>query len=217
MSFVLGFSILTATNDEVGAGISLGTILLLTIGSGLLTRTDQSFETRIILCLGASGLWATGLWLFVSADPSLFVLAAAFAFGWNLLIAERPAAQPSQTLVTQTSEAPRVDAAPPALPLWLSEFIETYGMPTHLRTSRNYIEVCNEQHSSYVRLSLTSAAQQIPKEMGLRIHKEYYVIRAAVRRSTRDGGRHFLEIGNDIQLPVGRSFLAAVKAEGLIN
>lgn len=116
-------------------------------------------------------------------------------------------------------------AAPPeanleplsTLPRWMSEFADTYGMPTHLRTSRNYIEICNDNHSSYVRLSLTSAAQQIPKDLGLRVHKEFYVFRTAVRRNLRENGRHFLEINESTRIPVGRSFLSAAKAEGLIN
>lgn len=148
----------------------------------------------------------------------LTLTAASAAAAWWLM--PEPGVSAADSTESQNPAQPLTpEEVSPAqtLPRWMSEFVDTYGMPTHLRTSRNYIEICNEGHSSYVRLSLTSAAQQIPKDMGLRIHKEYYVFRGAVKQHVRDNGRHLLDIGNDTHLPVGRSFLASVKAEGLIS
>lgn len=103
------------------------------------------------------------------------------------------------------------------LPRWLTEFIDAHGAPSHLRTSRNYIEVCSDGHSSYVRISMASAAEQIPSELGLRIHKEYYVMRAAICGHERDGNRHLLVLSDTVKLPVGRAFLSDVRAQGLLN
>ena len=182
----------------------------------VIERQISSRTMQIVLMALAVPLWSLAQSASGTIDWTLWLAGLAGIPLWALLssdtLPDRTVAQTSDTQVnTQTP------AVAPSLPRWMSEFVDTYGMPTHLRTSRNYIEICNDSHSSYVRLSLTSAAQQIPKELGLRIHKEYYVFRGAVKRNIRDNGRHLLDIGNEIHLPVGRSFLASVKAEGLIN
>lgn len=182
----------------------------------VIERQISSRPMQTILMSLAVFLWSFAQSASGTIDLTLWLTGLAGIPLWALLssgtLADRSVAQTSDAQV-ETRTTPTTAS----LPRWMSEFVDTYGMPTHLRTSRNYIEICNESHSSYVRLSLTSAAQQIPKELGLRIHKEYYVFRGAVKRNIRDNGRHLLDIGNEIHLPVGRSFLASVKAEGLIN
>lgn len=103
------------------------------------------------------------------------------------------------------------------LPRWFTEFSDAHGRPLYMRTSRNYIELCNDKHSSYVRLSMASAAEQIPADMGLRVHKEYYVLRESIKGSKRINSRPFLVLENGKEIPVGRSFAPQAKAEGLLD
>ena len=135
-----------------------------------------------------------------------------FAIAWLVWTGQ------SLTAAAQTTEleSDRANTGS-TLPRWLTEFIDAHGAPSHLRTSRNYIEVCGDVHSSYVRISMASAAEQIPSELGLRIHKEYYVMRAAISGHERDGNRHILVLSDTVKLPVGRAFLSDVRAQGLLD
>ena len=219
----------------MGAGASLLSSLLaaiaLTIFGSPWVPIQQNLYKRIRIPAGIA--WAGLIAVLVAnASESLTWLPTWVAFALLVLLTWPT---PDTTSESSPTEATRVaDSPPPAsnrstdviieptapiptLPRWLSEFIDTHGSPTHLRTSRNYIEVCGKGHSSYVRISLASASEQIPREIGLRIHKEYYVMRSAVRGHERDGGRHLLVLGDDLKLPVGRSFLSSVKEAGLLG
>lgn len=215
--WALGMALI-ARGDSLSAPTALVSFGVLGLLLTLFQARTQSPKTQIAALIGGCTFWWLAMSTMFGWSLDLTLIAAAAGAVWFLIPA------PGTSVVsTNQSQDPAQPVAPEevspvqTLPRWMSEFVDTYGMPTHLRTSRNYIEICNEGHSSYVRLSLTSAAQQIPKDMGLRIHKEYYVFRGSVKRHVRDNGRHLLDIGNDTHLPVGRSFLASVKAEGLIS
>ena len=196
--------------------------------------------------LGASALWGVlslggcilGLYVFrftnQKAGTAIFIataMALLVALPWNLAVAilvlSAVAAlgawagekTPVEVVPAETPKATVEPTNEPValLPRWFTEFSDAHGQPEYMRTSRNYIELCNSEHSSYVRLSMSSASEQIPKALGLRVHKEYYVLRASVAGSTKKNSRPFLVLTNGKEIPVGRSFAAQVKAEGLLD
>lgn len=212
LAWLVLFILISPTFDGIPA-ISAALGLAASMGMTVGWANSQSRLSKWLTIAATAGL-LTAIFA-AQTDWIHAALAAVVLVGIWLGLKHQTEVQP-KPVVTETHPDVSTDSQL-TLPRWMSEFSDTYGMPTHLRTSRNYIEICNANHSSYVRLSLTSAAQQIPKELGLRVHKEYYVFRSAVRRNLREGGRHFLEIDDKTQIPVGRSFLSAAKAEGLIN
>ncbi len=76
----------------------------------------------------------------------------------------------------------------------------------------HYIEVTTAKGTELILMRLSDAIAELEGVAGVQIHRSHWVVKAAMRRTKREGGRLFLELIDGHQLPVSRTYAPSVKA-----
>ncbi|MCR5875029.1 LytTR family transcriptional regulator [Phenylobacterium sp. J426] len=112
--------------------------------------------------------------------------------------------------------APR-DAAPAADDPNLDRFFER--VPERLgrdllalEAQDHYLMVHTRRGSALIYMPLSEATQILPRQLGFQAHRRWWVARKEVERLRRDGHQTHLELTGGLTVPVGRTYLAAVRA-----
>ncbi|WP_300377548.1 LytTR family DNA-binding domain-containing protein [Henriciella sp.] len=79
----------------------------------------------------------------------------------------------------------------------------------------HYCRVHTSLGSDLILMRLSDADRELASADGLRVHRSWWVSRAAVRDARREGGRIILILKSDIEVSVSRSHQEAVRAAGL--
>lgn len=114
---------------------------------------------------------------------------------------------------------PAADAAEGASP----EEAFLSRLPVKYRTAQlyavssedHYLRVHTSHGEELVLMRLADAMRELAGADGLQVHRSWWVSKAAVRDTVRQGGKLSLVLPGDKQVPVSRTFLADVKAAGL--
>lgn len=80
----------------------------------------------------------------------------------------------------------------------------------HLRMQDHYVEVITDKGSELLLMRFGDAMQQVEDLDGVRVHRSHWVATPAVRKIRREHGRAILELSNGEEVPVSRSFKAAL-------
>jgi len=121
-----------------------------------------------------------------------------------LLRRRRPEAQP----------APVADTPAPAntfsrrIPSHLGGELLALGAEDH------YLRVVTPLGSDLILMRLSDALGELGPDAGLQVHRSWWVAKDAVREVRRDGARTVLVLCNGLEVPVSRTYLAAVRAAG---
>ena len=87
----------------------------------------------------------------------------------------------------------------------------------HLRMQDHYVEVHTAAGMELLLLRFRDALREVENVNGLRVHRSHWVARAAVVGvERRRGGGLMLHLVNGNEVPVSRSFVRVLKAEGWI-
>jgi len=88
------------------------------------------------------------------------------------------------------------------------------GRLTSLSMQDHYVEVHTDKGSTLVLMRMADAMRETEGEVGLQIHRSHWVAVDAVAGTARQQGKLFLKLKDGTQLPVSRSFAAAVREAG---
>ncbi|MCG2583606.1 LytTR family DNA-binding domain-containing protein [Massilia sp. TS11] len=139
----------------------------------------------------------------------LLLLALLTRLRWDLgplLLARTAAPAPTPA----AADASAVEAAP-------APFLAR--IPPHLgsellalEAEDHYLRVHTARGSDLILMRLGDALRELPPALGLQVHRSWWVAHAAVRAQRRVGGKWVLELAGGLQVPVSRSWQAAVRA-----
>jgi hypothetical protein len=121
---------------------------------------------------------------------------------------ERAASAAATTVAPAAPERPRVvDRLPPA----------QRGQLTHMSMQDHYVDVRTDRGGGLVLMRFADAVAETDGADGMQIHRSHWVAREAVGNAVRRDGKLFLKLTDGTELPVSRSFQAAVKEAGLLR
>lgn len=141
--------------------------------------------------------------------------------------AAAPVLQPSPVPQAAPAPAPEALAAPPpapppaadrsALPALLAE-----KLPHRLRAGRllaieaedHYLRVHTDLGSDLVLMRMADACALIDESAGARVHRSWWVARAAVQSVRQQSGRMELDLSGDITAPVSRAMQPVLRSQG---
>ena len=81
----------------------------------------------------------------------------------------------------------------------------------HLRMRDHYVEAHTDKGSELVLMRFGDALKEVEGLDGARVHRSHWVASRGVRRTHREQGRTFVELSNGEQVPVSRSYKAALE------
>jgi hypothetical protein len=111
--------------------------------------------------------------------------------------------------VTSLPPEPRRPAILDRLPVHLRGKLAYMSMQDH------YVDVHTDKGSTLVLMRLADAIAETGGVVGLQIHRSHWVASAAVTAAVRRDGRLLLRMTDGAELPVSRSYMAAVQQAGL--
>ncbi|WP_350335017.1 LytTR family DNA-binding domain-containing protein [Coralliovum pocilloporae] len=88
---------------------------------------------------------------------------------------------------------------------------------THLTMRDHYVEACAADGSELVLMRFSDAISELENLQGARVHRSHWVVRAAVRSVLRENGRYSLELLSGHVVPISRSYVKELKAEGWLD
>ncbi|MEX0955251.1 MAG: LytTR family transcriptional regulator DNA-binding domain-containing protein [Rhizobiaceae bacterium] len=90
------------------------------------------------------------------------------------------------------------------------------GRLTHMSMQDHYVDVRTTKGGGLVLMRFADAVAETDGAAGLQIHRSHWVANDAVEKAVRRDGKLFLKLSDGTELPVSRSFQAAVKEAGLL-
>ncbi|HYC02063.1 MAG TPA: LytTR family DNA-binding domain-containing protein [Azospirillaceae bacterium] len=113
-------------------------------------------------------------------------------------------------------------AAPPQAPTAPVPFLRR--IPPHLgeellalEMEDHYLRIHTALGSDLILCRLSDALAELAAMDGMRVHRSFWVARAAVASARREEGRATLRLSNGMEVPVSRTFLPAVRAAGWLD
>jgi len=76
----------------------------------------------------------------------------------------------------------------------------------------HYVSLVTDAGTHLVRMSMKDAVADTTAQQGLQVHRSHWVAYAAMRNVEKNGERWFVNLSNNMQIPVSKSKLADVKA-----
>lgn len=126
-----------------------------------------------------------------------------------LLLRREPDA-PAVPLAAPEAPAPVVPAAPSPffkrIPVHLGSDLLALGAEDH------YLRVITAVGSDLILMRMSDALAELGDGAGLQVHRSWWVARAAIESVSRSNGRTALVLKNGLEVPVSRTYLAAVRA-----
>ncbi len=86
-----------------------------------------------------------------------------------------------------------------------------------LQAEEHYVRVYTEQGAELVHCRFGDAVESMPGELGLRVHRSWWVADSAVRSAKRGSRRWQLNLENDVSVPVSDSFVQGVREKGWLK
>ncbi len=110
------------------------------------------------------------------------------------------------------------DTHPPPAP----EFLErTANLKAEdvlaLQAEEHYVRVYSREGADLIHYRFGKAAKEMPPELGLQVHRSWWVADSAVRSAQRGSRRWQLDLATDIAVPVSDSYVAAVRERGWLK
>ena len=104
----------------------------------------------------------------------------------------------------------------------IPEFLErSSGLTTDdviaLQAEEHYVRIFTEKGAELVHYRFGDAVDQMPPELGLRVHRSWWVAGSAVRSAKRGSRRWQLNLESDVAVPVSDSYVKAVRERGWLK
>ena len=79
-----------------------------------------------------------------------------------------------------------------------------------LKSELHYLQVVTENGSCLILYNLGDAIEQLPRELGVSVHRSYWVARHAVQQRVRHGRQGELHLHSGHRVPISRNRLQSV-------
>ena len=86
-----------------------------------------------------------------------------------------------------------------------------------LQAEEHYVRIYSDDGAELIQYRFGDAIAEMPAELGLQVHRSWWVAEKAVRSAQRGSRRWQLTIGTDTSVPVSDSFVAAVRERGWLK
>ncbi|MEW5687324.1 MAG: LytTR family DNA-binding domain-containing protein [Pseudomonadota bacterium] len=136
------------------------------------------------------------IWSLYLSVASVELVIAGIAL-WPLLTADRPA---------PSVDAPNTDPFFARVPDRLGRDLLALEAQDH------YLMVHTRRGSALIHMQLSEAVQILPAQLGLQAHRRWWVARKEVAGLRREGHQTLIELTGGLTVPVGRTYLAAVRS-----
>jgi hypothetical protein len=133
----------------------------------------------------------------------VYCLIATLAVSGVLIMADTPA-------TVAATPAPEAPAILKRLPL------AQRGRLLHLSMQDHYVEVVTDRGQALVLMRFSDAIAETAPVAGVQIHRSHWVALDAIKRSGRSEGRGFVELNDNVRLPISRGFAGQARAAGLL-
>lgn len=119
----------------------------------------------------------------------------------------------------------RAEGAAPAAPDFAEDPTDAFrvrwparltGRLLALEMEDHYLRIHTSEGSDVILCRMEDAGRELAAAEGLRVHRSYWVARAAVREVRRRGKQPILVLENGLEVPVGRTYLPKVREAGWI-
>ena len=225
-TLIFGFAGPFGTYDAYGILGRLafwGWVIGVAILIGLITRVvylrligPQSFWVREVFCISTfSAVFTPVLWfsiLWMSDEDAEIPLTFLGTFAFVAMVAILSIAIEQAVKRAQKSKLSDTEG-PPEQPALLNRVApELRGSVLALRARDHYVDVTTDLGQDAVLMRFADAISQLDKVEGVRVHRSHWVARKAVAGSVRRNGSLFLTLSNGEEIPVSRSYRAAVEA-----
>lgn len=81
-----------------------------------------------------------------------------------------------------------------------------------LEAQDHYLLVHTRRGSALIHMRLSEALQMLPAQLGFQAHRRWWVARREVASLRREGHQTLIELAGGLTVPVGRTYLAAVRS-----
>ena len=86
-----------------------------------------------------------------------------------------------------------------------------------LQAEEHYVRIYTSDGSELVHCRFGDAVKQMPVELGLQVHRSWWVAESAVQSARRGSRRWRLHLLSDIDVPVSDSYVAAARERGWLK
>ena len=86
-----------------------------------------------------------------------------------------------------------------------------------LEAEEHYVRIYSRNGAELVHYRFGKAAKEMPAELGLRVHRSWWVAESAVRSAQRGSRRWQLNLVTDVAVPVSDSYVKAVRERGWLK
>ena len=83
-----------------------------------------------------------------------------------------------------------------------------------LRAEEHYVRIYSRDGAELVHYRFGDAVEEMPAELGLQVHRSWWVAGSAVRSAKRGSRRWQLDLVTDVAVPVSDSYVKAVRERG---
>lgn len=81
-----------------------------------------------------------------------------------------------------------------------------------LEAQDHYLQVHTRRGSALISMRLSEAVQILPPQLGFQAHRRWWVARSEIAGVRRDGQQTLIDLTGGLTIPVGRTYLAAVRS-----
>lgn len=86
-----------------------------------------------------------------------------------------------------------------------------------LQAEEHYVRIYSRDGAELVQCRFGEAAKEMPAELGLQVHRSWWVAESAVRSARRGSRRWQLDLVADVAVPVSDSYVSAVRERGWLK
>ena len=105
----------------------------------------------------------------------------------------------------------------PFNPEFLDDQLWAFSPALALQAEEHYVRVYAEDSSELIQYRFGDAVGEMPTELGLQVHRSWWVAEAAMRAAKRGDRRWQLLLVNETAVPVSDSYVAAVRERGWLQ
>ena len=86
-----------------------------------------------------------------------------------------------------------------------------------LQAEEHYVRIFSRNGSEMVHCRFGDAVQQMPDQLGLQVHRSWWVAESAIQSAKRGSRRWQLDLVGDVSVPVSDSYAAAARERGWLK
>lgn len=193
--------------EATGLPHTAGRLLAFVVASVPLTLlvTMMVTQTGFADTLRWPGFWTMYLYICVISVLASVVMATVFGRKDD----RRTAAAVSGTQSDEPAASPPPDSSSPSLPL-----PPGFGPVCALKGEDHYVRVIGEAREELILMRMRDAIERLDNANGLRVHRSWWVAKAAVASVHREGRTAILTLRSGHEAPVARDMMPQLRAAG---